>query len=41
VFIESRFVADQLPAEFRSMLLTALNTYGRVPEITEEGDIRE
>ncbi len=41
VFIESRFVRDQLPDEFRTMLLTALNTYGRVPEITESGDIRE
>jgi hypothetical protein len=41
VFIESRFVSDQLPDEFRAMLYTALNTYGRVPEITESGDIRE
>jgi SEC-C motif len=41
VFIESRFVREQLPEEFRTMLLTALNTYGRVPEITESGDIRE
>jgi hypothetical protein len=37
VFIESRFIRDQLPEEFREMLVTALNTYGRVPERTEDG----
>lgn len=41
VFIESRFIRDHLPDEFRTMLITALQTYGRVPEITESGDIRE
>jgi hypothetical protein len=30
-----------LPEEFREMLVTALNTYGRVPELTEDGDLRE
>ena len=41
VFIESRFIRDRLPEEFRAMLMTALNTYGRVPELTEDGDLRE
>ncbi len=40
-FIQSKFVADQLPAEFLTMLLRALETYGRVPEMTEDGDLRE
>jgi hypothetical protein len=41
VFIESEFLADHLPGEFLTVLLTALETYGRVPEIIEDGDLRE
>jgi SEC-C motif-containing protein len=41
VFIQSEFLAGHLPGEFLTMLLTALDTYGRVPEITEDGALRE
>lgn len=41
VFIESLFVRNHLPDEFRAMLTTALNTYGRVPELTEDGELRD
>ena len=40
-FVENVRTRDQLPEEFRDALLTALTAYGRVPEITETGDLRE
>jgi hypothetical protein len=41
VLVETARTRDQLPDEFRQMLLTALAAYGRIPEFTETGDLRE
>jgi hypothetical protein len=40
-FVENPRTRDQLPEAFRDALLTALTAYGRVPELTETGDLRE
>lgn len=39
--VESMATRHHVPEEIRQMLLTALATYGRIPEITEEGRLRE
>jgi hypothetical protein len=41
VFVEAKPTRHQLPDDFREMLLTALSAYGRIPEMTETGELRE
>lgn len=41
VFVETTSTRPHLPDDFRQMMLTALAAYGRIPEITESGDLRE
>lgn len=39
-FVENPRTQEQIPADLRDALLTALTAYGRVPELTETGDLR-
>lgn len=41
VLVETITTRHHLPEEFREMLLAALSAYGRIPEITETGELRE